>query len=1459
MNVLVDVIRHTDRKQWDNISYRLERMRDRKFDWQRYWIKDDEGSSEFGDEFLPDPESEYAHLRKPTPVPYDKIAQYPCLFLLGEAGVGKTSTIKHIVEKLRRQGEAVIFQDLAEISETRQLEKYVFDHDDFEEWTSGSHDLHLFLDSLDESILSFDTVVSSLTRELGQIGTNLEKLKLRIACRTGYWKYDKAIAHKFDSLFENKDVGIFELAPIREKDAREAAKHLGLDPDTFLAEVRDQRLVPFARVPVTFRLVINIFESEGMLPRSRAEIYRRGCEELCKEETAQLQQRLDLSGRERFLIAERVAALSLFAGRNAILLEARQSAQRDADLTVADIAMGTEEEDGYEVAVNEQAVVETLKDTGLFVGKGEGRVTWAHRSFEEFLAARYLARRGATVPQIMNLILHPGDSESRITPQLRGVANWLLTLKPALFDRLVAINPDALLESDLHMLGEDQREELVDQLLNQYRVGALTLDFLPSRSRYLQLRHPKLSEQLRSVLSDSEESWQVQSITLDIVQACEVESVCSELAAMALSDAWSEYLRARAIQVIASNCEDQYLVQLKPLALQADGRKTENRVLTQAILALWPDHLVITDVLEAACVTAENARNWSTKIVGSFPFSRDDEFYASLTEDDLLKALEWIRIQDLCSDHGRSFSEMIDQVLFRAWKKGADRLRRHLAKTFLALNRKSFFDTHSVEQTFREEVNRDRTKRRAFVKNVVQLLDEPNASVIERLGFEIYFYVHETDIDLSWATERLRHARADRTRWNWAYLVKYLFPPKSIRVLNEVIEVFHESEELGDLLGPYFEPVELESHITEELREQHRKRQEMRQLHEQREQPVSPPPSERIEENLSQVESGKHEAWIDLYLNTTLNPTSQFLNPLQIIIVENPGWENANQQTRKRIIEAARIYIKRHKPDISVEWVTSNNYPSAMLAGYAALRLLYDHNPSFLETLTPDEWGRWVSAFIHSPASNSTENVEIERAILNLATKEIPEKVAEVWRFLLRKGDGSSLHIMDSCWSDNLARTVKEVLTNQELSSFEVGKLIKKLLQHGDPEAREIATSLIPSKQPRSKRDWEMSLEVAYQFLCCEPSRAWQVVWPLLKRRKRWGNELIDKLAYHTKNPITTELQERQLADLHLLLSRRFPKSGDPERELGTMYTVTPRHRIADLRGGLVRELVKRGTWKAVRELERIQVKLAQRDLSPQISRAKDAALRSTWRPFSPHEILELLEDEQGRLVRDGNQLLDVIKQSIERLQNHLYGKVPAKTPATADLWNEVKRSQALNIGGAVLKSDGKDIEARSVQKAKSTSSNQFYYIPKDEERLSDYIQRHLTRDIQEKGVIVNREVQVKRGQETDIYVDAENPETEERAAVVIEVKGCWNRDLEHSIESQLVNRYIDNSHSSHGLYLVGWFLCDQWHSSDYRKADTPKMTLEEAQQHFQSKADALTDGRITVFSLVLDATWQEE
>lgn len=71
-------------------------------------------------------------------------------------------------------------------------------------------------------------------------------------------------------------------------------------------------------------------------------------------------------------------------------------------------------------------------------------------------------------------------------------------------------------------------------------------------------------------------------------------------------------------------------------------------------------------------------------------------------------------------------------------------------------------------------------------------------------------------------------------------------------------------------------------------------------------------------------------------------------------------------------------------------------------------------------------------------------------------------------------------------------------------------------------------------------------------------------------------------------------------------------------------------------------------------------------------------------------------------------------------------------------------------------------------------------------------------------------------------------------------------------METQLLNRYMSDSLCRYGLYVVGWFVCDQWDTKDSRWEQTPRMSIHEVQERLTSQALKLSQGgdRIQVFVL---------
>jgi hypothetical protein len=162
---------------------------------------------------------------------------------------------------------------------------------------------------------------------------------------------------------------------------------------------------------------------------------------------------------------------------------------------------------------------------------------------------------------------------------------------------------------------------------------------------------------------------------------------------------------------------------------------------------------------------------------------------------------------------------------------------------------------------------------------------------------------------------------------------------------------------------------------------------------------------------------------------------------------------------------------------------------------------------------------------------------------------------------------------------------------------------------------------------------------------------------------------------------------------------------------------------------------VRRYRWGRGRSLlDRLQQTFPELEWLSRLRReAQDLARRARWTPPTPGEIIEIAADVSRRWVTDDTGLRAVLVASLTRAAQQLQ----APTPAAADLWN--------------------------------TSTQR----PKLENDLSDWLKRHLDNDLQGRGIVVGREVQIrpgpggKMGESGDLVVEAVAGERVEGADVV--------------------------------------------------------------------------------------------
>src|SRR6266699_374372 len=479
------------------------------------------------------------------------------------------------------------------------LYRALFDNATFQDWLHGTHRLHLFLDSLDEGLLSIPTLARFLSVELARYRDHLTRLSLRITCRAAEWP--GTFEEQLLELWSHANVQVFRLAPLRREDVLEAARANGLDADLFLGEVDRKAAVPLANRPITLRFLLNLYREHGTFPSTQQALYEEGCLILCQEvSTSRRDARYtgDFTALQRQAAAARLAYLMIFTNRNIVWNGIDLGDAPGGSLQLYECSGGTEDADGNPLPVSESLLNETLA-TALFYSRGTDRREWAHRTYAEFLAACYLTSRQLPLPQIMMLLLQADESERRLVPQLHETATWLATMQPAVFKAIMEIDSEVLLQSDVATASDQDRAHLVAALLNLEPEERLWNVNMNLGQQYGKLLHPGIGAQLTAVISDHTFSATRRVVAIEIAEACRLQTFSPELVALALDPSEMRLVREAAAQAVAQVGDDVSKARLKPLAVGQHDDDPDDELKGHSLHAVWPAHLTAEELFTA--------------------------------------------------------------------------------------------------------------------------------------------------------------------------------------------------------------------------------------------------------------------------------------------------------------------------------------------------------------------------------------------------------------------------------------------------------------------------------------------------------------------------------------------------------------------------------------------------------------------------------------------------------------------------------------------------------------------------------------------------------------------------------------------------------------------------------------------------------------------------------------------
>ncbi|MCQ3944675.1 MAG: hypothetical protein DPW11_02775 [bacterium] len=1399
----------------------------RRYAWRRYWSPPEGRISLTDGGFLNDPSEKFGKFINPDLVELSTPDDTGCLVMLGEPGIGKSVEMENLFQTtLTKQGaDHVLLIDLRNIPTPEIFRDELAGDVRYQNWMTNGEPLYLFLDSFDEGMTSssFKSFAKYFYHLLSQHQDKLSKLYLRVSCRTALWQSyfedDLRLLWSSGDTFRK-----YELCPLIKSDVENALDARGIDKEQFLKELRAKEVVGLAGKPLTLNLLMDVYQRDGQFPEMKSQIYSQGCELLIQEQDPAKRNdpttKPTLTLAQKIAIAERIAAATVIGGKPTISI--------DGDLGEGEIGLsqlhGTEYVSEVPVAVGDQQVLEVL-NTGLFSSRGNGKMGWAHQTYGEFLAARYIVRHKLDWQQTQSMLFHDSlkIGTFQVVPQLYEVSAWLASIDPSFFDNAVPLDPEFLLLSDANVITDSQKQSLTGRLLAKLDKGELFDRWeIYNATNYKKLSYPDLGEQLKPYITDSTKGVVVRRAATEIASACAVTDLEDALVKVALTESDDLSVRVRAVMAIANFGSDKSRQSLKPLITSGFQSDPEDELKGVVLRALWPKHISIDEVL--SLLTPPKKRSFH----GAYHGFMGEDLALSLRTEDVIPGLEWIEKNvEKARDLEYSQRKLADAIMFKAWEHASTPgvLEKFAS---IAYDRLKEYEEVIGERALNEEVATKFQKmlddqaedRQKLIKELIHLTLKNDTSS----GRKGYILLHHNNVrivspqDVPWLVNWLLSENDEETQ---KVVSEVIMRVMDVRNPEQIDLVFHAREKnkyLKEDTYFWFQTVELASESAKTQREQWEEQQswQTRAQKDEKEEILKALSLERIADLLKKVETGDVDAWWQLHNNLCMYRHELEEDDIR----ELPGWKILNEEQQKKLIEYGKPYLEKmeSKPEM---WLGQGKIYYPALAGYRAIKAFYREEPQYIEGQGVDFWKRWSPITLGFPlVSNDPENGKI----IALAYKHAPEEVISTLDVLI--DDEAQRHnglFINDLLEDSLDPRLSEFLlgkAKQEgFSPKAAGEIVRFLLSHGDPATKEYVKSQIEIPLPSDEEKKNEVLSAAASLMWNADLNDWKFLWDLMQKDNDFARALVVRAndSPLRGSTVLQSMSESLLADLYVWLTKEFPPE-EYSRPEG-VHTVTPQISIGDWRDSTLRVLMDKGTPEACRQIERVAAIFPQHKWLQQYTlvETRRIALQKTWNPPAVDQIFKLVENHELRLVNSPDELMDIVIASLKRLEGKLQR---GEHPQAINLWNEKR--------------------------------------PKDENRLSDYVKVHLEEDLKSRGIIVNREVEIKRGNKTDIHISVYGRDhlgrpTGEPMKVTIETKGCWHPELDAAMESQLVGQYLSTDVCRHGIYLIGWFVCDAW--SDRKNQKIPSADIAEEKKQFANKAEELSKNSFyRIESFILDA-----
>lgn len=1006
-----------------------------------------------------------------------------------------------------------------------------------------------------------------------------------------------------------------------------------------------------------------------------------------------------------------------------------------------------------------------------------------------------------------------------------------------------------LAEHDPEVIGisdvadDSLRRQGMLKLLERFRRHELT-DAQVSRSelRLAGFRYAGVEEDLRPVLQERGSSIEdVLECAVELVESWQLQSMSDSLAELALDSSAPMQPRKSAGYALVSFGTHEARRRLRPL-LERSDEDPEYDLKGLALRCLWPQDLTTPELLAVMTPRRMDAHYGA---YDGFFYELDRTGFSA--EGHLIEGLQWAR------QHIRQHGDHDPAV--RIAKRIAHRAIKDLPDPGIAgaladllldcgkvyadspLNPIGEHDVFARKEKSVEPAPLEghKTARRAIIDAIV-------AKEAEQSG--LWWIMHHTPglasvEDFPWLIDRaVDPHRPMVQRQQYAELTRTLqwYDDRSS------VEAWLVARETDPVASQYGYPlsIELGSEAAAKARKHHAEIKRWNRS--PRRKRLKPPPAERVAQAIELSETKDPQFFFNLCAELTLEEFSTHYGFARYL-TETPGWTTASEETRARIVEAAKRLL--NAPTDEPERVRGEAL-NAILTGYMpAIFLILEMDRDWIGALPADWWQRWAWYILrelhpHMGGEGKEPKLVLTEQVVRRAPQAVRDAVVELAKDTRQESRpllDATLEVLSGFPDAELDARLRDLIETGSVGVDHIAAVAEFVLAR-DSE-RSLATCLTKLRQPGVGPAEEATVRLALALLTQRTAESWDSIFAFLDRRRDVAPRILGQFAQSERRAFRLEherswldgLKVTQVAQLLELLIELFPYESDRKHDTIEMHTVTEEDSARDLRGQLMTWLTGQSNAEAVLVLQQLEQKYGAR--YPWIRRPRAMAERayrlSRWGPIPPASVAALLYANSKRLIRSGSDALEGIVAALDQYATQIRQD---RSEDLEDFWNTPKKGPP---------------------------------TPKTEERVSGKICEYIRDYFQKYAVTADREVQVYRrkssrnddgvpGSEVDVLirVPAVGSVSGDGIAVPIEVKLSSNTEGRTALRGQLVDRYMTQLGTSFGAFVVAWMQAPQLPAMlkpIWRTIEVAKTELQ------QQREDVAVSLRAYVSTVVFDAS----